>query len=314
MTDFICTYHPFTGCIKNGIESIQGSTEKILHNEREVFDIYVDIIKHRNNELESQLELEIRSEEELQEEIARLTEVLSKRECDLESKEGRLFELEKLIDISLKQEKKYEKELNKIIREKEDLIKQLADAHNKLQDLRNQVSLKKNDEMSTIQALRNRKRRSNDSKGINGEEETTIKKRGRLKRPETDDLTENIDKMKDSVVSKSNNPLGEILCKTNLGRLRPPTLRGRVVRAAEAASPNIEDAPELKTLDKFTSAKPKKASKIAKIAKIPQYNENILNAMKVAELKDICTELHLEFSNRTRKSDLIHMILSFQNE
>ncbi|OII71411.1 uncharacterized protein cubi_00789 [Cryptosporidium ubiquitum] len=340
----LLSYQKSQGTLGLGITEIENSTRKLVENETQKFEAYIDILKDQMvgmGELEHENEI-------LHEEIARITEQLSLREMDMESKEKRIFELEKCVGDSQKMNKDYEKELNDLTKEKNDLKTHLNEMSIQLEKLIKESNtstkevIRGDDEEKNTSRSKSKKRTSeeheseNISANIASQEAPTLKK-SRLRRPQNEDNSESkksISKdaepiIKDGKLGKEENPLKDVLGRTNLGRLRAPLLRSRVVKAAEAANPEVENLPELKTLEKEKS-KPgkmkksttsveskksgKKTSKVAKIAKIPHYDENILNSMKVPELKNVCSKLQLEVNQRARKSDLIQSILSFQGE
>ncbi|KAH8741444.1 ORF 73 [Cryptosporidium ryanae] len=348
-------YHPFQDYIKSGIADIEVSTRKIVEGEARRFEAYIDILKDQMaslNELEEKNEL-------LQSEIACITEKLSLRELEVESKEKRIFELEKEAGNSAKDRKNFEKEYSKLIKEKQSLIKELSELHSKLQIVNDRNS--KLDGGLNGMTNKNKKRPSQNESGVEnmGSESSSSVKKSRLRRPQNED-TQQIESKKsiakesgcqkaEGVSSKKGNaiteivetnPLKAVLEKTNLGKIRMPMLKGKVVKAAEAANPNLlapnyslelksasEDArvsnstksksnkkADLKKEDTAKQRSVKKTSKVAKVAKIPHYTENVLNSMKVPELKDICCKINLEINQKSRKQDIINAILSFQGE
>lgn len=340
----LLSYQKSQGTLGLGIAEIENSTRKLVENETRKFEAYIDILRDQMmgvGELEHENEI-------LQEKIARITGQLSLREVDMESKEKKIFELEKFVGDSQKMNKDYEKELINLEKERNDLRNHLNEMSAQLEKLINESNASKkeatqnNDDKQNTSRSKSKKRASeeNESENISANkafQEVPTLKKSRLRRPQNEDNSESkksISKdadytIQDEKLGKEENPLKSVLGRTNLGRLRTPLLRSRVVKAAEAANPEVENIPELKTLekDKSKSGKLKKSavsveskksgkktSKVAKIAKIPHYDENILNSMKVAELKDVCTKLQLEVNQRARKSDLIQSILSFQGE
>ncbi|KAJ1606581.1 ORF 73-like protein [Cryptosporidium canis] len=319
------------------ISEIERSTRRLVENETRRFEAYVDILR---DQMVGMSELE-HEKDVLQEEVARVTEQLSLREMDMESKERRIFELEKSVRDVQDLNRGYERELKAMTKEKNDLRSQLDEMSIKIEKLVSKGtgsgdygSGSGGEKSSTSRGKSKRAPEEHDAESTPADktcEEAPKLKKSRLRRPQNEEGSESkrsIGKEAESV-GKEENPLKDVIGRTNLGRLRAPLLRSRVVKAAEAASPEVESVPELKTLEKERSgsgrqkksaspAEPKKSSKktskVAKIAKIPHYTENILNSMKVAELKDICSKLQLEVGLRARKSDLIQSILSFQGE
>lgn len=330
------------GVLELGISEIENSTRKLVENETRKFEAYIDILRDQMmgmGELEHENEI-------LQGEVARITEQLSLRELDMESKEKKIFELEKSSKDFQQMNKDYEKKLSELTEEKNSLKTQLNEMNAQIEKLLNEkITSEKvvqgNDEKQIASKIKSKKRTQeehadeNNSTNKVSKEAPTLKK-SRLRRPQNEDSSESkksISKDTEPIIQeekleKEENPLKSVLGKTNLGRLRAPLLRNRVVKAAEAANPEVENAPELKTIEKEKSGSGrssksssveskksgKKTSKVAKIAKIPHYDENILNSMKVIELKDVCSKLQLEISQRARKSDLIQSIISFQGE
>ncbi|TRY52964.1 Rho termination factor [Cryptosporidium tyzzeri] len=329
------------GVLELGISEIENSTRKLVENETRKFEAYIDILRDQMmgmGELEHENEI-------LQGEVARITEQLSLRELDMESKEKKIFELEKSARDFQQMNKDYEKELSELIEEKNNLKTQLNEMNAQIEKLLNEkITSEKvfqgNDEKLIASKSKSKKRTQDEHADENNSTNKVSKevplKKSRLRRPQNEDSSESkksISKDTEPIIQeekleKEENPLKNVLGKTNLGRLRAPLLRNRVVKAAEAANPEVENAPELKTIEKEKSGSGKssksssveskksgkKTSKVAKIAKIPHYDENILNSMKVIELKDVCSKLQLEISQRARKSDLIQSILSFQGE
>ncbi|KAH8583024.1 ORF 73 [Cryptosporidium sp. chipmunk genotype I] len=331
------------GTLELGIATIENSTRKLVENETRKFEAYIDILRDQMmgmGELEHENEI-------LQEEVAKITEQLSLRELDMESKEKKIFELEKCARDIQEMNKDYEKELGELKKEKNDLRAQLNEMNVQIEKLMSEritsgKAVQSSDEKQNTSKGKSKKRtqeeHGNENTSTNKvfQEAPTLKK-SRLRRPQNEDSSESkksIGKDADAIIQDDKpdieeNPLKDVLGKTNLGRLRAPLLRSRVVKAAEAANPEVENVPELKTLEKEKSGpgrlkkssasvdskkSGKKTSKVAKIAKIPHYDENILNSMKVVELKDVCSKLQLEINQRARKSDLIQLILSFQGE
>lgn len=322
-----------------GIAEIENSTKKLVENETRRFEAYIDILRDQMmgmGELEHENTI-------LQEEVARITEQLSLREMDMEVKEKKIFELEKSVRDSHELNRGYEKELGELVRERTELRTQLDEMRIRIEKLGQGGEAAQSNASRGKSGRRAPEEHEAESVSTSKVSEDVPKlKKSRLKRPQNEDGSESkksIGKETEQPVSQGGgslekvmqeNPLKDVLGRTNLGKLRAPLLRSRVVKAAEAANPEVENAPELKTLEKERSSgsgrskksdtstklkKPgKKTSKVAKIAKIPHYDENILNSMKVAELRDVCGKLQLEVSHRARKSDLIQSILSFQGE
>ncbi|KAF7457109.1 Rho termination factor N-terminal domain protein [Cryptosporidium felis] len=330
----------------DGLESrlaeIEGSTRKLVESETLKFEAYISILRDQMVGVGEQLEHE---NEVLREEVARVTEQLSIREMDMESRDRKIFELEKSSKEILEANKGFERELRELEEEKEALRGELTETSDQLEKLRREREASGKEMAQEAGAkkaprCKSKKRASEEEQSCEIEnkinEEGPVLKKGRLRRIQSEDQSDSKKSigreaeptLEGKKQTGESNPLKEVLGKTNLGRLRAPLLRSRVVKAAQAASPDVEGIPELKTLEKENSGsgrlnksdsggskKPsKKTSKVAKIAKIPHYDENILNSMKVAELKDICNKLRLEVNQRSRKSDLIQSILSFQGE
>ncbi|KAH7648778.1 ORF 73 [Cryptosporidium bovis] len=358
MSESNVMYHPFQGYIESGIAEIEKSTRKIVEMETRKFEAYIDVLK---DQMVSLSVLEERNES-LQSEIACITEKLSLRELEMESKEKRIFELEKEACNSSKDKKNYEKELSKLVKEKQNLIKELSEMHSKLQV----INIKNNQIEDDVDVVTSKgKKRTSQNNNVCVVEDVSNEnapfKKSRLRRLQNEDIQqvepkksitkESNNQKTEGVISKKGNknntgkmetnPLKSVLEKTNLGKIKPPTLKGRVVKAAEAANPSLLvsnyslelksmcDSEKVSSFRKSKSNKKtdsekscnekkqksiKKTSKLARIAKTPHYSENVLNSMKVSELKDICSEINLEINPKSKKLDIIKAILSFQGE